>query len=121
MNTERLQMSIQTVKDNITILENQEPEDAGYYLQLEHEKMVLDALEKRMPKKPQITTHKYRQENTEELAERKMTHCPDCFWEDEKLGYFDSLVDKGTKYCRRCGQALDWSDYPTEKGGESDA
>ena len=32
MNTERLQMSIQTVKDNITILENQEPEDAGYYL-----------------------------------------------------------------------------------------
>ena len=54
MNIERLQLSIQTVKENIVILENQEPEDAGYYLQLEHEKMVLDALEKQIPKKPYL-------------------------------------------------------------------
>ena len=52
MKEERLQMSIQTVKENIAILESQEPEDAGYYLQLEHEKRVLDALEKQMPKRP---------------------------------------------------------------------
>ena len=77
-----------------------------------------EALEKRTPKKPTVTTHKYRQENTEELGEYKLTHCPYCFWEDKELGYFDSLVDKGTKYCRRCGQALDWTDHPTEKGGE---
>ena len=24
-------------------------------------------------------------------------------------------------YCEKCGQALDWSDHPTEKGGEADA
>ena len=80
--------------------------------------MAINALEKRTHKKPTVTTHKYRQENTEELGEYKLTHCPYCFWEDKKLGYFESLVDKGTKYCRRCGQALDWSDHPTEKGGE---
>jgi hypothetical protein len=82
--------------------------------------MGIEALEKRMPKKPQTTIHKYRQENTEELGEHKMTHCPYCFWEDEKVRYFDSLVDKGTKYCRRCGQALDWSPDPTEKGGDEE-
>lgn len=42
---ERLLMSIQTVKDNIKILEEQKPEDAGYYLQLEHEKHILELLQ----------------------------------------------------------------------------
>ena len=79
---------------------------------------ITEAVERYVPKKPTITTHKYRQEGTEELREYKFTHCPYCFWEDEEIKYFDSLVDKGTKHCRRCGQALDWSN--TEKGEENE-
>lgn len=72
---------------------------------------VISAFEKQIPKKPQVTKHKFRvSEDSYETIERHMTHCPYCFWEDDALKYFESLVDKGTKYCRRCGQALDWSD-----------
>lgn len=96
MNIERLQMSIQTVKDNIKILESQEPEDAGYYLQLEHEKMVLNALEKQMPKKAHY--HHSREKGI----------CPNCL----------SVEDTSANYCRCCGQLLDFdNDHPTEKGG----
>lgn len=87
---------------------------------VEEIEMAINALEKRTPKKPTVTTHKYRQANIEELKEYKLTHCPYCFWDDEELGYFDSLVDKGTKYCRRCGQALDWSANRTEEDGEQE-
>ena len=87
MNIERLQMSIQTVKDNITILESQEPEDAGYYLQLEHEKMVLDALQKQVPSKPIINKRKIQCINGHNQPTQHYKYCP---W---------------------CGQALDWSDY----------
>lgn len=60
MKIERLQWSIQTVKENIAILESQEPEDAGYYLQLEHEKMVLDALEREIAYlKGQVAAYEY--------------------------------------------------------------
>ena len=42
--------------------------------------------------------------------------CPEC-------GTFQDFVDEATlndrsPYCYKCGQALDWSDYPTKKGGE---
>lgn len=45
MTNERLLMSIQTVKENIEILETETPEDAGYLLQLEHERHVLELLQ----------------------------------------------------------------------------
>ncbi len=45
MTHERLLLSIQTVKENIVILEDVEPEDAGCYLQLEHERHILELLE----------------------------------------------------------------------------
>lgn len=82
--------------------------DKTFIGDLELKVVLTEALQKRIPRKPQTTIHKYRQENTEELGEYKLTHCPFCFWEDKELGYFDSLVDKGTKFCRRCGQALNW-------------
>ena len=97
MNIERLQLSIQTVKENIVILENQEPEDAGYYLQLEHEKMVLDALEKQIPKKPYL-------DNDNGVYDKE--HCPTCH----------RSLFPNDHHCR-CGQALNWSDHPIEKGG----
>ena len=108
MNIERLQLSIQTVKENIAILESQESEDAGYYLQLEHEKMVLEALEKQIPKQPDLEGDGY-DENGELIYDTGF--CPTCRHEFEV--YYDA-----TKYCPNCGQLLDWSE--TEKGGASD-
>lgn len=101
---ERLQMSIQTVKDNIKILESQEPEDAGYYLQLEHEKMVLDALEKRLPTKPYTR-------DLWELGTAEGYSCPSCGY-DFPVSYFEP-------YCCKCGQAIKYKhkDHPTKKGG----
>ena len=107
MKIERLRLSIQTVRENIAILESQEPEDAGYYLQLEHEKMVLDALEKKMPKRPL-----FRKEDKKVFAD-----CPNC---NKTLTYEDKIKANFYKfnYCFYCGQSLDWNDHPTEKGGE---
>ena len=67
----------------------------------------IKALEKQIPKKPRITVQKYMYH--EEEISANFTHCPCCF-DDIQLGYFDTLVDKGTPYCQRCGQALDWSE-----------
>lgn len=75
-------------------LESQEPEDAGYYLQLEHEKMVLDALEKQMPKKANISIKGTTDYNT-------TAHCPTC----HKM-----LTGIKPRHCIECGQAIDWSD-----------
>ena len=93
MTLDRMKLSAQTVRDNIAILEEvQEPDDAGYYLQLEHEKFVLECIEKQIPKK--VITKRI----TEDL---KLYHCPCC-----DVHYFQV----GMKYCSCCGQALDWSD-----------
>lgn len=71
--------------------------------------MAVEALEKQIPKKSIVTKHQYILKSSGEIKGYKLTHCPYC-WEDKKVGYFDSLVDKNVKYCRRCGQKLDWSD-----------
>ena len=103
MKIERLRLSIQTVKENIAILKSQEPEDAGYYLQLEHEKMVLDALEKQVPKRP-----------IEDGYYDEPAVCPNCG------GNVINQCDNDYQFqcCHYCGQKLDWKDHPTEKGGD---
>lgn len=73
----------------------------------EYFEMIKQALEKQIPTKPTITVHRYLYNGKEISA--NFTHCPCCFG-DIRFGYFDTLVDKGTLYCRRCGQRLDWSD-----------
>lgn len=97
MTLDRKLLSVQTVRENIAILEEcEEPEDAGYYLQLEHEKFVLSALEKQIPKKAHF-------HHSQEKG-----FCPNCL----------SVEDTSANYCRCCGQLLDFdSDHPTEKGG----
>ena len=37
------------------------------------------------------------------------THCPVCFWNQE-CGIWGSLLDEGTKFCRRCGQKIMWEE-----------
>lgn len=106
MNREKLNLSIQIVKENISILENQEPKDEEHYLQLEHEKIVLNALEKQMPK---TVTH--------EATLYKCCTCPICknvVDKFEKWG--ENTVRIKYKYCHFCGQKLDWDDHSTEKG-----
>ena len=99
MTKERLQLSIQTVKDNIAILESvkDSEEDAGVLLQLEHEKIVLNALEKQMPKKPLDIEKEY---------DGDYGNCPNC---NRSVWDFDDC-----RICKGCGQALDWSDNNAE-------
>lgn len=101
MTLDRMKLSAQTVRDNIAILEEvQEPDDAGYYLQLEHEKFVLECIEKQIPKKP-------KKKNPICYAKTKdgQEHftfdyfCPNC---NEQIKLYEH-------HCK-CGQALDWSD-----------
>ena len=37
-------------------------------------------------------------------------NCPTCFFK-HNLSLFESFLTRGAKYCRRCGQAIDWSEY----------
>ena len=59
-------------------------------------RMGMQALEKQIPKKPIFNWGAFH-------------YCPTCIDINEHVSY-DYLVDKGTKYCWRCGQALDWSE-----------
>ncbi len=94
MTIDRIKLSIQTVKDNIAIMESeditQDNIDAGYYLQLEHEKFVLEALEKQLPKKPLYIEY------------CDFPFCPRC-----KKSIDENMEDN---YCSVCGQALDWNE-----------
>ena len=98
MTIDRIKLSIQTVKDNIAIMESeditQDNIDAGYYLQLEHEKFVLESLEKRLPKS--VIRHGF---DTNKLISTVSYTCPVC----------KSHISR-TEYCPNCGQALDWRD-----------
>ena len=76
---------------------------------IEEIEMAINALEKQIPKKPK---------KKEESQYSTFYDCPCCG------GYLVSKIDgelcggQKFKYCYRCGQALDWNDHPTEKGGE---
>ena len=106
MTLDRMKLSAQTVRDNIAIMEEcEEPDDAGYYLQLEHEKFVLECIEKQIPKKP-IGIY----------DENKMEKY-DCYHKPNPLYYralFGSCpccnreVGETFLFCANCGQALDW-------------
>lgn len=68
---------------------------------------ISELCEKQIPKKPRVTIYQYIYNGKEESMFFK--HCPNCF-DSLEIGYYDSIVDKSSAYCRRCGQALDWSD-----------
>lgn len=97
--------------------------------------IVIDALEKQIPKKPII---KYGDDTiTHNLGRLMCFHCPNCgkyivalYETDVENG---GGIHKDLKGCSTCLQAIDftgyyhidkldeeieWSDYPTEKGGE---
>lgn len=69
------------------------------------ELMILEAIERQIPKKPHITTMEY----AYSAGKRTISNCPYCY-EVKGLGLWKSLIDKPTPYCRRCGQRIDWSE-----------
>ena len=106
MTIDRIKLSIQTVKETIAIMESQEPDGADYYLQLEHEKFVLESLEKRIPKKPdtKITNRGIGVSGEYDIDSDYI--CPICKC---VVGECE-MEEHWFEYCPTCGQALDWSD-----------
>ena len=60
--------------------------------------LACQALDRQIPKKP--------------VTNAVIYHCPNC---NDVLGDIFKRP-----FCDECGQALDWSDHPTEKGGEEE-
>ena len=72
---------------------------ALYNIPLENMELIVQALEKQIPKKVKIEQWIY-------------TKC-DCGYEFSKHhgdGYYSIPLENKTKYCPNCGQKLDWSD-----------
>ena len=67
--------------------------------------MAVEALKKQIPQKPRKIKVEYA--NCDSVW--YPTFCPRCF-DNANIGLWDRLIDKETPYCRRCGQAIDWSE-----------
>lgn len=61
-----------------------------------------------VPRKPYHTKVAYKSDG--EITYWITDQCPECE-ERGQLGIWDTLLDRHVKYCRRCGQAIDWSEY----------
>lgn len=66
-------------------------------------------MEYRVAKYPFRVMHRYIVKETGEDKYWDSTHCPVCFWNTE-VDLWSSLIDKGTKFCSRCGQKINWED-----------
>ena len=67
--------------------------------------IAVKAMEKRIPKKPRYTKLMYKC-NGEDL-EINHPECPYC--RTHGLSLWDAAIPVGDKYCKRCGQAIDWT------------
>lgn len=72
-------------------------------------------IEYRVAKYPFMVRNAYKKKETGELVYWDSTHCPVCFW-NTKYGFWDTMVDKGTKFCRRCGQKIKWEEMEVQDG-----
>ncbi len=109
-------MDIETVKNSIqgNILQIRKLPEEEQKLMPEHLaalQIILDALEKATPKPPDRTVMEYA---NPDIKPYPYTYCPHC---NATKWRYDHQDDRGTKYCRRCGQALLWED---EDDGGSD-
>ena len=66
--------------------------------------MAVEVLEKQIPKKPRYTKLMYKC-NGEDI-EINHPECPYC--STHGLSLWDAAIPVGDKYCKRCGQAIDW-------------
>ena len=71
--------------------------------------LVADALEllkEQQPKKPHYTTLRYIVKGEEVSV--KHPECPKCI-KNSGLYLWDAEIERGQAFCKRCGQAIDWS------------
>ena len=87
------------IKEAINAIKENKP-TSGYTILCEALDMAVSALERQIPKKPDLEGDGY-DENGELVYDTG--YCPNCRHEFEV--YYDA-----TKYCPNCGQALDWGD-----------
>ena len=80
------------------VLDGEEPGNTEKAI-FEKCEVILNALEKLIPKKPVL-------ENTKGIVGIDMWHCPVC--KDEIIS--DWNRDIANPYCHHCGQAIDWSE-----------
>lgn len=81
---------------------------------VEEIEMAIDALEKQIPRKP-IKANRIINKNGQLFLndDNEYCKCPICT-------LYDVPLRENQRYCHYCGQALDWDDHPTEKGGEQE-
>lgn len=80
------------------VINDEEPDDTVKAI-FEECEVILNALEKQIPKKPIL-------ENTKGIIGIDMWHCPVC--KDEIIS--DWNRDIANPCCHNCGQAIDWSE-----------
>jgi ribosomal protein S27AE len=68
--------------------------------------MAISAMEKQVPKKPEHTILRYKC-NGEDI-EINHPECPQC--REDGLLLWDAGIPVGNKFCKRCGQAIDWTE-----------
>ena len=68
--------------------------------------MAISALEKQIPQKPRYTKLMYKC-NGEDI-EINNPECPYC--RTHGFSLWDAAIPVGDKYCKRCGQAIDWEE-----------
>lgn len=66
---------------------------------------ALELLKERQPRKPHYTTLKYIVKGEEVSV--KHPECPKCV--ENRLFLWDAEIERGQAFCKRCGQAIDWS------------
>lgn len=66
---------------------------------------TLELLKKQQPRKPHYTTLKYIVKGKEVSV--KHPECPKCV--ENRLFLWDAEIERGQAFCKRCGQAIDWS------------
>ena len=66
--------------------------------------IAVDAMQKQIPKKPGYTKLMYKYNG----ADIEITECPYC--RTHGLSMWDAAIPVGDKYCKRCGQAIDWTE-----------
>lgn len=68
--------------------------------------IAVQAMEMQIPKKPGYTKLMYKCKSKD--IEINHPECPYC--RTHGLSLWDAAIPVGDKYCKRCGQAIDWED-----------
>lgn len=74
--------------------------------------MAIEALKEQQPKKPHYTTLRYIVKGEEVSV--KHPECPKCI-KNSGLYLWDAEIERGQAFCKRCGQAIDWSKETTNR------